>query len=139
MNAHNLISPEQQREAEAGIQRLLWNYTVAADAYSADALAACFTEDGVLDRPDGKYEGRAAIAAAIRNPAGNKRRHLFQPPSTRFESPVAANGSGYCLLLEYDSASNSQRVPVPVDYHDEYRFTEAGWQLQRRQVRPSFR
>lgn len=123
---------------EAAIVRLVQAYALAADAYDGAALAQCFTRDGILDRSDNRFTGQDAIAKAIVNPGGRVRRHLFLPPVLLFPETDIAEGRGYCLYCEYDSAARAARPFIPIDYHDHYRRTAAGWRLSSRRVRPSF-
>ncbi|HEU4652147.1 MAG TPA: nuclear transport factor 2 family protein, partial [Croceibacterium sp.] len=88
----------------AEIADLMARYLFAMDYHDADAYAACFTEDGVLDYAMGTLEGREAIRAEAKvfkdtvarlfvdwqgNPA--KLRHLVQHKAIRVEGDRAWN------------------------------------------------
>ncbi len=61
---------EKERIARAAISDTLAICAQAGDARKADAYAACFAEDGVLDLGDGeKIMGREAIRAWMRAPS----------------------------------------------------------------------
>jgi hypothetical protein len=58
-----------ERLAREAIAKTLAACTQAGDARRADAYAACFAEDGVLDLGDARYDGRAAIRAWMAAPS----------------------------------------------------------------------
>ena len=63
---------DKERNARAGIAKTLAAASQAGDARKAEAYAACFTEDGVLDLTEGggpTVAGRAAIHAWMTAPS----------------------------------------------------------------------
>lgn len=60
---------EQDQLARAGIEKTLAACTLAGDSRKADAYAACFSEDGVLELQNARYEGREAIRAFMAAPS----------------------------------------------------------------------
>lgn len=63
---------DEEWKARSGIEKTLAAAAQAGDARKADAYAACFAEEGVLDLNDGGsgvFEGRAAILAWMKAPS----------------------------------------------------------------------
>jgi hypothetical protein len=60
---------EQEQLARAAIAKTLGACTQAGDSRKADAYAACFAEDGVLELVNGRHEGREAIRAFMAAPS----------------------------------------------------------------------
>jgi SnoaL-like domain len=60
---------EQELLARAGIAKTLAACTLAGDSRKADAYAACFAEDGLLELQNGRHEGREAIRAFMAAPS----------------------------------------------------------------------
>lgn len=74
-------------EDRAQIEDLMGRYLFAMDWRDADAYAATFTEDGVLDYAGGVEKGRAAIRAMVNGMRDNEAKRnadsKLRPPRTR--------------------------------------------------------
>lgn len=115
-----------------------------ADQGNADGLAALFTEDAELQRPNGALlQGRAAIAAAYAaRPAHRISRHLLATPLVDVEAPDVARAHTLVLLASGDAqdASGPQGRPwhgalVVGCFEDRLRLGPDGhWRLWRRQA-----
>jgi hypothetical protein len=128
---------EQTRGAHEAIRTRLAQCAQAGDARKADAYAACFAEDGVLQL-DEAIEGRAAIRAWMAGPpvipqrtdrpAGFVSHHLTTCAIT-LESESRAKVRTYWLVTS----------PVGLDhngyYDDVLRFEDGEWLLEHRRPR----
>ena len=129
---------EAERLARAAIAKTLGACTQAGDARKADAYAACFTEDGVLDLGQ-RWEGREAIRSwmtapsVIPQPDGPKPGYVSHHLTTcriDFPSPTEAKVRPYWLVVTAVGLDHS-------GYYDD-RFVEAGdeWLIAYRRPRP---
>jgi len=131
-----MLSTGAQAEAASEIDQLVQRYAQAVDILGGEAQAACFTEDGYVEFP-GVHIERSKMAAS-RPTGGPRRRHFFTPPALTFTSHQSATGVGYCLILEFDPETKTQKPPYSVDYADEYRRAAEGWLLAKRVISFSF-
>ncbi|MCU1453826.1 MAG: hypothetical protein JWN46_1972 [Acidimicrobiales bacterium] len=127
--------------AREGVRDTLARYTHAGDRGRAGDLAACFTEDGVLDVGDagGRWVGRAAIAAQIdaviargaasRGNGATPGRHHVSSVLIDLESAAEASSSSYFLVLTGDGSDHWGR------YRDRLRVEDGRWLLVERIVR----
>jgi SnoaL-like domain len=60
---------EQEQSARAAIAKTLGACTQAGDSRKADAYAACFSEDGVLELLNARHAGREAIRTFMAAPS----------------------------------------------------------------------
>jgi ketosteroid isomerase-like protein len=120
-------------------------YAKASDKGDADAAAAHFVEDGLLEMPGGRsYAGRDAIRQRLADqPAGQVSRHLLSNFSARVVSPGRV--TGHCVVTLY-RATRTATGPLPLagpylvgEYDDEYHSTPEGWRLARRKLTTVFR
>lgn len=131
--------------ATLACERLAVAYAAAVDGGDADAAAACFVADGVLEMPGGRrFDGRDAIAQRVRDQSADQvSRHVL----SNFALRLTGDGrvAGRCLLTLY-RATRTAPGPLPLhgpylvgEYDDEYRRTADGWRLARRTLRTVFR
>jgi ketosteroid isomerase-like protein len=73
------MNPLERLLAEADITRVVTRYALLNDDCDFDAVAALFTQDGVLRRPSGgePIRGRAAILEAFRARPPRTSRHVI--------------------------------------------------------------
>lgn len=78
------LPPQQSSEAEdrLAILEMQNRYILAMDYFDADAYAAVFTEDGVLDWARGEVIGRPAIREFMATGTYDLRKLNFQPAQT---------------------------------------------------------
>lgn len=136
---------DDEWKARSGIEKTLAAAALAGDARKAEAYAACFAQDGVLDLSHGgghAIEGRAAIRAWMAapspipqptdKPAGFISHHIT---SCRIEvtGPDTAIARTYFLVTS----------PVGLDhngyYDDRFRLVEGDWLLEHRKPRTLWR
>ena len=134
----------------AEIADLMARYLFAMDYMDADAYAACFTEDGVLDYAGGVSEGREAIRAEARvfkdaiariftdwqgNPA--KLRHLVQHKAIRVEGDRAWN-TGLWWEMTNGGPEGALKAASFGTYEDELVRLDGRWLFKRRKIYNEF-
>ena len=134
----------------AEIADLMARYLFAMDYHDADAYAACFTEDGVLDYAMGTTVGREAIRAEANvfkdnigrifvdwqgNPA--KLRHLVQHKAIRVEGDHAWH-TGLWWEMTNGGPEGSVATPSFGTYEDELVRVDGRWLFKRRKIYNEF-
>jgi hypothetical protein len=106
-----------------------------------DSAVELFTDGAVFDRPDGKIEGKQAIAKLWESrPEEIVTRHLFGLPYFISISSDNAKSVTQCTL--YRVAREGDAVPkvaAPLgiaEYTDQFIRTESGWQFVNKKVEP---
>ena len=102
------------------IADLVARYMHALDRRDGEALAATFTEDGVLDVADRRIAGRSALLDFVRAGTGT-----FSSGNRHWSSNLLIDGDGdaataSCYILVVD-ANDQGRVAVVGRYDDELR------------------
>lgn len=116
-------------EARAGIEALEMELQAALDGGSFDAASRLFTEDGVLELPSGRHQGRAGIEAALRSPDSDRKdaatswRHAMldvgqDPLGSSFLCTILVGGK----LLARGSGTA------------DYRYVDGSWRVSRRSI-----
>ncbi len=132
------MTEDEKTSARNEIAELMQRYARASDFNDREAYAMLYLEDGVLDLPDGQqHKGRDALRSTPK-PQGVKRRHYFMPPVLEFGADGEATGHGYCVVFNFDEATNKAGPPRSIDYQTTYRHTAEGWRIANHRVRPSF-
>lgn len=125
MNAQDL----QDREA---IRDLLTRYTYNGDRGRIDALAACFTDEGLLEFPGGSGTGPDAIISALssgtRNPALTFVRH-------HITNPLISVDGDRATVRSYFQVFSNIGLDHAGTYSDDLHRTPKGWRFIRRLVR----
>ncbi|HPD93172.1 MAG: nuclear transport factor 2 family protein [Rhodobacter sp.] len=129
----SLESRVARLEARNAITELSAQYAVACDVRDLDLLGSLFTEDAVLDTPNGSMQasGRAAIVAlfervlAIRGPGF----HWTHDPVIRFLSDTEATGTIFCHA---ETTPNGVQSVAALRYDDAYRRDGDCWRIARR-------
>ncbi|MCB1362289.1 MAG: nuclear transport factor 2 family protein [Rhodobacter sp.] len=132
-HALSLESRLARLEARNAITELSAHYAVACDMRDLDLLGSLFTEDAVLDTPNGsmRASGRAAIIAmfdgvlGIRGPGF----HWTHDPVIRFQSDTEATGTIFCHA---ETTPNGTQSLAALRYDDAYRLEEGAWRIARR-------
>ncbi len=130
------MTDDEKTAARNEIAELMQRYAIASDFNDRAAYALLYTEDGVLDLPGARHQGRDALRA-MPKPEGLKRRHFFMPPVLEF-ADGKAEGRGYCIVFSFDTEANKAAAPRTVDYNTTYAWTTEGWRISNHVVRPSF-
>ena len=114
------------------IRDLLARYTYNGDRGRVAALAACFADDGVLEFPGARAEGREAIVAALtsgeRNPARTFVRHHITNPLIDLDGDTGSARS-YFNVYSDNGPDHSGT------YGDRLVRTPEGWRFAHRRVR----
>lgn len=114
------------------IRDLLARYTYNGDRGRIAELAACFTEDGVLEYPGNRAQGPTAIAAALasgtRDPRLTFVRHHITNPLIEIDGEVATARSYFAVHADAGPDHSGT-------YDDRLIRTAAGWRLAHRRVR----
>src|SRR5262245_6061528 len=94
------MGPTTDDSIERACERLLLDFAYFSDSQNHDALAALFTLDGVMIRPNGdSLSGRDAIRKAYQaRPAGRIIRHICTNIRITVESPDRARGVTYAVV-----------------------------------------
>jgi uncharacterized protein (TIGR02246 family) len=94
-------------EDRAKIEDLQARYLFALDFRDADAYAATFTEDGVLDYGAGKIKGRAAIREMVENMRASAERQRAEDTSGLRPAAGRHNISNVVLDIDGDRATGT--------------------------------
>lgn len=134
-------------EDRARIEDLQSRYMFALNWQDAEAYAATFTEDGVLDWAGGVVEGRAAIIAEVRGMRAHFARHEqadapIRPARLRhFITNVTlsvegdhARGRAYWFELNNDARDRWPYVGGYGHYEDALRRVDGTWLFSRRKI-----
>jgi len=122
-----------------GIQRTLAAYNLAGDRLKVEELAAQFTEDGILETPTGRVNGRAEIIAGL-GPGGGREgatpptrrpnfvRHNLTTSRYELTGPDTAEGKSYFLVYTDIGADHMGF------YTDAMRKIDGRWYIAHRKV-----
>lgn len=133
--------------ARAEIEDLQARYMFALDWYDADAYAATFTEDGVLDWAGGVVHGREAIREEVHGMrahfAGREAADAPKRPARlrHFISNIVieidgdrATGRAYWFEFNNDTPGRWPYVGGYGHYEDEMRRVDGRWLFSRRRI-----
>lgn len=140
--------PDRGHAADrAEIQDLQARYLFALDWQDADAYAATFTEDGVLDWAGGVVQGRDAIRKEVQGMRASFEKHEAADAPTRparlrhFITNVVldfdgdhAIGRAYWFELNDDNRDRRPYVGGYGHYEDELRKVDGKWLFTRRKI-----
>jgi len=123
-------------EARESIRDLVARYNANGDSGRFDPLLALFAEDAVLEVPDGRIEGRAAIRAYFANvargatgrPPVRLLRHHTATLQIDVDSPDEARSRCYFQVFTESGLDHWGR------YVDDYRRVDGRWRFARRRV-----
>jgi uncharacterized protein (TIGR02246 family) len=129
---------------ESACRTLVLRAAACADANEPARLAAWFTDDATLVRPNAQpLQGRQAIQQAYaQRPAGRITRHLVTHTLVEVESAAVAHAHS-CVLLWAGSLADepgpqgrpAQPRQVLGEFDDRCVLTPAGWRIARRDAR----
>ena len=135
------MEPLQRLLIEAACRDMVLRSVACVDGHDAAGLAALFTPDGVLQRPNGApLAGRPAIEQAYsQRPRERLTRHLVT--NLRVEVESATRARAHSLVLLWAGSSVDPEGPrgrpardgqVVGAFDDQFVRTDEGWQLERR-------
>lgn len=135
------MTEEQEHIARSAIQATLAACTQAGDAGKAEAYAACFTEDGVLDLGE-RIEGRAALRAWMGGPPIIPRPQSDTPKSAPgFVSHhlttcrITLSGDAEAAARTYWFVITAMGLDHSGYYDDRLRRDAEGWRISYRRPR----
>ncbi|MFJ9317663.1 nuclear transport factor 2 family protein [Pimelobacter simplex] len=99
------------RLEEAELARnLLHAYAEVLDDPTPEAVAALFTDDGVLSVPAGDFAGRDAVTAFYRDrlgPGASEKRHFIMNVRTRPQAPGLVEVASYFVFTARESTTSA--------------------------------
>jgi uncharacterized protein (TIGR02246 family) len=109
------MSPIERLLAEAAIARVVTRYALLNDESDFDAVAALFTEDGVLTRPSGgaPIRGRSAILSAFKARPPRTSRHVIANIVVDVASDAEARCRSTILLYTAPAGDLPARAASP--------------------------
>ena len=129
----------EELSAREEIRQLQATYNVAGDRGRKEEFGSVFSEDAVLEIPNRRCEGRAAILEhlfAPREAAAERAftfvRHHLTTSKIDFTSPTTATGRTYFVVFTDIGADHSGV------YVDRYRKENGRWWIVHREVRIDF-
>src|SRR4051794_26813848 len=94
-------------EDHTGIHNLYARYPILIDDNDEEALADCFTEDGVFRiSGQGRFEGHEQIKGLVRDTAEGRPRHLTLNLWIRDVDGDTATTKAYFLLVDTENGDN---------------------------------
>jgi uncharacterized protein (TIGR02246 family) len=118
--------------AREGIQELYARYPISMDRDDEDAIADCFTEDGVfLISGQGRFQGADEIKPLVRRTAQGRPRHLTVNLWIREVDGDAARCEAYFLLIDL---ATGQTVAYGTYTDRPVRCPDGRWRWQERRV-----
>ena len=129
----------------AACERLVIEYARARDTMDREGYVDMFTEDGVLMVAGQHLEGRDAIRERTNNwPRNYVPRHLMTNIDIRPVDETTATGVSYVMIIVGEREEGATG-PITVsgfrvmgEYHDEFRLTDDGWKIARRELTITF-
>ncbi len=134
------MTPAERRAIEWDVTRLIHHYVNLNDAGDWDAVAALYTDDGVLRRPSGgePVAGREAILAAFRARPPRAQRHVVANVVVDVVNAAAATAFSV-IVLYMGAAAEDGGLPVKAAnsplvgrFADRLVLTEDGWRFAQR-------
>jgi uncharacterized protein (TIGR02246 family) len=129
----------------AACEQLVIQYAGARDTMDREGFVGTFTQDGVLILGSQHLEGRDAIREQTNNwPENDVARHLMTNIDITPVDETTATGISYVLVIG-DEREEGATGPMTVsgfrmmgEYHDEFRLTDDGWKISRRELSVTF-
>jgi ketosteroid isomerase-like protein len=113
----------------AQISDLLLSFAHSIDAHDHHRYTANFTEDGVLELPFGRFEGRDAIAAMEQPVAEMATHHISANHMIELDGDTARTRSYLIATHIFDRTDLRDHTQAGGWYDCELRRTDAGWRF----------
>ena len=134
------MDADARRAIEWDVTRLIHHYVNRNDAQDWEAVAALYTEDGVLRRPSGgqPVAGREAILAAFKARPPRAQRHVIANTVVDVVSAAEARAFSVIVLYMGDAAADgglpvqAPKSPLVGTFTDRAVLTDAGWRFAER-------
>lgn len=126
---------QRLEDAEAA-RNHLHAYAETLDDPTPEAVAALFTEDGVLEVPSGSFEGRTAIAEFYRprlTPDDGEKRHFLVNLRTRHLEPGMVEVASYFVYTSREDARSGLGWGT---YTDQVRVVDGIARFHRKRIAP---
>ncbi|WP_181311747.1 nuclear transport factor 2 family protein [Nocardioides campestrisoli] len=126
----------QRLEDTEAARNHLHAYAETLDDPTPEAVAALFTEDGVLEVPSGSFEGRAEITEFYRSrltPEDGEKRHFLVNLRTRHLEPGLVEVASYFV---YTSREDTRSALGWGTYTDQVRVTDGAAGFRRKRIAP---
>lgn len=137
------ITPQDHLACIAAIQR----FAMLVDAARYEEAAQLFAPDGVLQRPNERIEGRAALLLSFKaRPVHRLTRHVLTNVLLEPAGPELIRAFSYVSVYRHLGKENlppllpvTARPPETLaEYSDELLLQDGQWLLRQRTVRPIF-
>jgi len=132
-----IVHPRAQ-EIEAiieAIKELKVRYWYCVDNKLWQELADCFAEDAVADYPNGKRQGRGAVAEFLQRTLGRGPViHKGQNPEIVVTGDTLARGTWEAIVSMTDARTGSE-VEIQTFYEDEYCKEQGKWKIRSTSMR----
>lgn len=115
-------------------RQLVMDYAWYRDHPDVDAYAALFTEDAELSILGETFKGREAIARRLTTASGSTV-HLMSTVRITAVNDDTATGVSYVTIYTAPPGPGPHTVSGYAaigEYHDDFRKTDAGWQIKKR-------
>ncbi len=132
-------APEDEEQARAAIEDLMWRYVRAIDSWDADAYASVFTEDGTFMGTSGRDGLRAMVTgmAENRGPDAPDLHHFMANQTIDFTGPDSAVVNYYWQTVTRGSpGANSPQLLAAGRGRDEVVRVDGQWLIANRDVTP---
>ena len=119
---------------EDACRQLVMDYAWYRDHPDADAYAALFTEDAELSILGETFKGREAITQRLTASTGSTA-HLMSTVRINKVDDDTATGVSYVTVYTAPPGPGPHTVSGYAaigEYHDDFRKTDAGWQIKKR-------
>lgn len=122
--------------AQAEIRRVMNRYNLSGDANDVEALAACFTEDGILETSGTLFAGRETILNGLNVRRRQRRANFVRHHLTTTE--ITLTGDGTASARSYFIVITDIGIDRSGVYSDKFRKDEGVWKIERRSVSIDF-
>ena len=114
----------------AEISDLILSFANAVDTRNHAEYAGNFTEDGILELPFGRWQGRATILAMEQPKPKTASHHVLTNHMVRFTSKTTATGRAYLVATHVFNTDNRRDIAQAGGWYDyEFRKTADGWRF----------
>jgi hypothetical protein len=112
------LTDQERMLIEWQCAQLVHRFAMLNDNNDYDALAACFTEDGIMARPtmpDAPMQGRQTILEQFRKRPVRTIRHMMANVHVKAESQDRATGRVYMILYGGPALAEGEKGPVKAE------------------------
>ena len=116
------------------LRTLVIEWAWCVDHEPPERSAALFTEDGVFEMPEGRWEGRPRILEVARARESKQRTSRHVVTNVRISADGdEAKGQGTVTVYRHDGPGTGDTLPSSVfDFADRYRRVDGTWAIEER-------